>query len=173
MAGMGDFIVKSVITNAIGNKFAGEKDKNKKLAEALAAARQIGYMQEMAKELPSGEGLGSYVTGAGQWLKQKAKQAPQQTSYDDLRSGLVAGKIGTGVAEEQRLTDEDILRYVKLLPTKWSSQSEETTKYGDILGMLSALAGEEGGQVESEWGTGQKAYHLKKALEERMMKGGL
>jgi len=174
MAGMGDFITKTIIGHQLGNKFAAKKDERKKLAEALAAARMIGYMQQMAQELPSGEGLGAYTTGAGQWLKRRLKRPghDQQTSYDNMRKGLVAGKIGTGIAEEQRLTDEDILRYVQLIPTKWSSQSEENTGYGDILGQLGALAGESQPQVESAWGSGQKAYLLKKALEQKMLKGG-
>ena len=174
------------MANAIYNKFAGNvvdemfqpdptekaitEAKSKKLAEALMAARQVGQMQAMAQDLPSGEGiLGPYLTGAKQWLKTKANLAPQQESYDDIREGLVAGSIGTGVAGEQRLTDVDILRYLKLIPTKWHSKETEETKYGDILSALVALAGDRGEDIKKEWASGQKAYADAPALRKQMI----
>ena len=174
MADLMNDILGSVINAEIGNQYKNKAAKNEKLAQALAAARQLGYMQQMASVLPSGTGtIDTYLTGAKQWGKKLLKQAPLQTSYDDLRAGLVAPKIGTGIAEEQRITDADVLRYLKLIPTKWHSQEEEATKYGDILGNLGALVGEDSDQVKAAWDAGQKAYLLNKALRQKMLEGKL
>lgn len=115
---------------------ASEKTKDD-LAKMLSIAKQLGYMQSLAEEIPSGEGWRRYTEGATQKFKQFMGENPALDSYEAAREGVMASQAAKTIGSDTgALAEGDVARALKQTPTAWTSKVSEKAIFDSIRHLL-------------------------------------